>query len=101
MALPHQLYELTPWGGINSDPWTAKTLPQRPSDPGYEFTFRELRAHQFLQIGAVDRMVGHLVGRLKALGAWEEATVVITSDHGVDITPPGGFSREPVRREHR
>jgi Sulfatase len=96
VALPHQIYELTPWGGINTDPWTAKTLPQQPSDPRYDFVFRELRAHQVLQIGAVDRMVGYLVDRLKGLGAWEEATVVITSDHGVDITPPGGFSREPT-----
>jgi hypothetical protein len=96
VALPHQIYELTPWGGINTDPWTAKTLPQERSNPGYNFVFRELRAHQVLQTGAVDGMVGHLVDRLKALGAWEEATVVITSDHGVDITPPGGFSREPT-----
>jgi hypothetical protein len=96
VALPHQTYELTPWGGINTDTWSAKTLPQRPSDPGYEFVFRELRAHQVLQIGAVDGIVGYLVDRLKAIGAWEEATVVITSDHGVDITPPGGISREPT-----
>lgn len=96
VALPHQTYELTPWGGINSDRWAAKTLPQRPSEPGYEFVLRELRAHQMLQMGAVDEIVGHLVDRLKAIGAWEAATVVITSDHGVDITPPGGISREPT-----
>jgi Sulfatase len=92
---PHHPYELTPWGGVNTDTWNPAAVPQKPSDPGYEFIFRELRALQALQLGVADQNIGHLVDRLKALGAWEEATVVITSDHGVDITPPG-FSRTPT-----
>jgi hypothetical protein len=96
VALPHHPYVLTPWGTVNSDGYRAAWVPTKPSDPGYEFITREVRAHQALQVGAVDTMVGHLVDRLKASGAWEAATVVITSDHGVDLTPPGGLTRKPA-----
>jgi hypothetical protein len=92
---PHHPYELTPWGGVSTDTWNPAAVPQKPSDPGYEFIFRELRALQALQLGVADQNIGHLVDRLKALGAWEEATVVITSDHGVDVSPPN-FSRTPT-----
>ena len=96
VALPHHPYVLTPWGTVNSDGYRAAWVPTNPSQPGYEFITREVRAHQALQVGAVDGMVGHLVDRLQSTGAWEEATVVITSDHGVDLTPPGGLSRAPT-----
>jgi hypothetical protein len=95
VALPHHPYVLTPWGTVNSDGYRAAWVPTKPSDPGYEFITREVRAHQALQMGAVDAMVGHLVDRLKSSGAWEQATVVVTSDHGVDLTPPGGLTRRP------
>lgn len=95
VLLPHHPYELTPWGGTTSDTWNPKEVPREPSDPGYEFVFRELYALQAMQVGAVDQMVGHLVNHLKGIGAWDDATVVVTSDHGVDISPPG-FSRSPT-----
>jgi hypothetical protein len=47
-----------------------------------------------MQVGAVDGMIGHLTAHLKDTGAWDDATVVVTSDHGIDITPPG-FTRTP------
>jgi hypothetical protein len=93
VALPHHPYVLTPWGTVNSDGYRAAWVPTEPSQPGYEFITREVRAHQALQVGAVDGMVGHLVERLQSMGAWEEATMVIVSDHGVDLTPPGGLTR--------
>ena len=71
-------------------------MPRTASDPGYEFIFRELRALQAMQVGAVDGMIGHLIAHLKDTGAWDDGTVVVTSDHGVDITPPG-FTRTPSK----
>ena len=94
VQLPHHPYDLTPWGGVDTDTWIPSAVPREPSDPGYEFIFRELRALQAMQIGAVDEMIGHLIAHLKDTGAWDDATVVVTSDHGVDITPPG-FTRTP------
>ena len=95
VALPHHPYVLTPWGTVNSDGYRAAWVPAEPSQPGYEFITREVRAHQAMQVGAVDGMVGHLVERLDSTGAWDEATVVVVSDHGVDLTPPGGLTRRP------
>jgi hypothetical protein len=92
VLLPHHPYELTPWGGVATETWNPAAVPRSPSDPGYDFIFRELRGLQALQIGVVDQMIGHLVDHLKRTGAWENTTLVITSDHGVDITPPG-FTR--------
>jgi hypothetical protein len=89
VLLPHRPYKLTPWGGVDTDTWLPDEVPRTASDPGYEFIFRELRALQALQLGAVDGMIGRLTTHLKHVGAWDGATVVVTSDHGVDITPPG------------
>ena len=94
VQLPHHPYELTPWGGVDTDTWIPSSVPRAPSDPGYEFIFRELRGLQAMQVGAIDGMIGHLIAHLKDAGAWDDATVVVTSDHGVDITPPG-FTRTP------
>jgi Sulfatase len=94
VQLPHHPYDLTPWGGVDTDTWNPSAVPREASDPGYEFIFRELRALQAMQIGAVDQMIGHLTAHLKDTGAWDDATVVVTSDHGVDITPPA-FTRTP------
>ncbi len=93
VALPHHPYQLTPWGGINSDTWVPKAVPSSASSPGYEFIFREVRALQAMQTGGVDRMVGYMTEHLKNTGAWDDATVVVTSDHGIDLTPPGAFTR--------
>jgi Sulfatase len=92
VLLPHHPYELTPWGGSNTDTWNPSAVPKEPGDPGFDFIFRELRALQAMQIGAIDQMIGQLTDHLKDTGAWEDTTLAILSDHGVDITPPG-FNR--------
>src|SRR5690606_11783538 len=59
------------------------------ADPNHEFVFRQFFQLHSLQVGAVDGLVGELMDHLKAAGAWEDSLVVVTSDHGVDLTPPG------------
>jgi hypothetical protein len=93
VLIPHHPYELTPWGGLDSDTWLPTALPH-PGNPGYSFIFRELRALQAMQVGGADRLVGHLIDHLKQNGTWDKATVVVVSDHGLDATPPG-FTRKP------
>jgi len=93
VLVPHHPYELTPWGAIASDTWIPATLPE-PGDPGYDEAYRELYQLQALQIGAVDELIGGLVDQLKATGAWDDALLVVMSDHGIDITPPE-FTRTP------
>jgi hypothetical protein len=41
-----------------------------------------------MQFGAADLVVGELIDHLEATGAWEDALVVVTSDHGSEIMAP-------------
>jgi Sulfatase len=45
-----------------------------------------------LQVGYVDSIVGVLLRRLKAVGLYDRALVVVTADHGISFEP-GGFPR--------
>jgi hypothetical protein len=48
-----------------------------------------------LQVGFVDSLVGRLVGRLRALGVYDQALVIVTADHGAsyrESTPRRGIS---------
>lgn len=47
------------------------------------------------QLGFVDGLVGRLIARLKAVGKYDEAMIVITADHGVSFKP-GTSNREPI-----
>jgi len=91
VLLPHHPYELTPWGVVSTDTWLPRKMPE-PGDPNFERAFAEVYAMQAMQVGAVDRMIGEIVGHLKATGAWDTGTFVLTSDHGIDVTAPR-FSR--------
>jgi Sulfatase len=99
VKLPHNPYGLTPWGegtlpvaqrpdGSRIDP--LKAAP--PGDPAHDFLFRLIYPIQAMQLGAVDALVGEMIDRLESTGAWDEALVVVTSDHGQDMTAPG-FTR--------
>lgn len=99
VLLPHHPYRLTPWGDgqlpATRLPDTKGTGEERlpePGDPAHDFRYRQLYALQAMQIGAVDKLVGEMIDHLESTGAWDDALVVVTSDHGIDTTGPG-FSR--------
>lgn len=91
VLLPHHPYELTPWNTMSTDTWLPGEMPE-PDEPGYERAFAELYGLQALQIGAVDRIIGEFMRHMERQGAWDDAMIVVTSDHGVEISPPG-FTR--------
>jgi len=96
VLLPHHPYRLTPWG---EGRLTATLFPEEvagdanklpsPEDPAYEFRFRQIYLLLAMQIGAVDTLLGDMIDHLQSTGAWDRALVVITSDHGIDVTAPG------------
>ena len=99
VMLPHHPYLLTPWGERTiprtwlPDEMSRGTTALPPADdPGYEFTFQQVYALQSMQIGVIDQLVGETIDHLDATGAWDDALLVVTSDHGIDTTPPG-FTR--------
>ena len=49
------------------------------------------RARHLLQVMAADRLLGRSVDRLRRIGAWDDALVVVTADHGVAFTEGEGI----------
>ncbi len=81
-------YESKPLGlvGIIGDRWLS------------DRRLIEQQKQKFLfQVGATDLMLAHIVQRLKTLGIWDRALVIVTSDHGVAFYPGYG-RREPFAR---
>lgn len=88
VLVPHTPHVLTPWGTTGIRAEDLGPVPE-PGSPGYERPVAERLALQALQIGAVDQAIGDVVGHLKAIGAWDTGTFVLTSDHGRFMTVPG------------
>jgi hypothetical protein len=89
VALPHNPWVLTPWGTAITK-WIGEfpSIPGDPASPNLDFVARERYQLQSMQIGAVDQLVGGMIDHLREVGAWDGATVVVTSDHGTGMTPP-------------
>ncbi|HEY8535893.1 MAG TPA: sulfatase-like hydrolase/transferase, partial [Vicinamibacterales bacterium] len=90
--LPHEPYVFLPSG---------QQMGHDPRMPGYDhrsglWTTDEwlpmlaYRRH-LLQVGYVDSLVGRLLARLKEIGLYDDALIVVTSDHGVSFRPGEPF----------
>ena len=55
---------------------------------------RQGQQRYLLQLAYVDRLLGHLLDRLRASGAYKRSLVVVTADHGVAFRP--GLSRRAI-----
>jgi hypothetical protein len=85
VALPHRPWVLSRTGIATS---FEPELITDPDAPGYEFAARmEYQLHS-MQVGAADALVGRLVEHLRSLPTWEDTLLVVTSDHGSNLTPP-------------
>jgi Sulfatase len=93
VALPHYPWTLTPWG--TSLTRFPKGLGDDRDAPGFERVVEMGYQMHSLQVGAVDVALGRLIDQLEETGAWEDALVVVTSDHGTSMLPPD-FGRAPT-----
>jgi arylsulfatase A-like enzyme len=85
VALPHYPWTLTPWGDRL---YKLPRFQQEPDDPSYDFAAMQRRQLHGMQAGAADAAVGRMIDHLQSVGAWDDATIVVTSDHGLGLTPP-------------
>jgi Sulfatase len=85
VALPHRPWVLSRTGVATS---YEPDLITDPEAPGYAFGARLDAQLHAMQVGAVDTMVGELVDHLRSLPTWEQTLLVVTSDHGSNLTPP-------------
>lgn len=85
VALPHRPWVLSRTGITTS---FLPDLVTDPEDPAYAFENRMEFQFSAMQLGAADALVGELVDRLQSLPHWEDTLLVVTSDHGTNLTPP-------------
>jgi Sulfatase len=90
--LPHEPREFLPDGRRYVTPDDALEGPPAYDKP---FLSRQEEQRVQLQLGYTDRVVGRVIGRLKRLGMYDDAFVVVVADHGESFdtkpTPAGPF----------
>jgi Sulfatase len=85
VALPHRPWVLSRTGVATS---YEPELITDPTAPGYAFGARLDAQLHAMQVGAVDTMMAELVDHLRDLPTWEQTLLVVTSDHGSNLSPP-------------
>ena len=94
---PHMPFRYVPSGRQYASPSHQAIREQRRplfEKAGAEYA-EALHQRHILQVGFVDRLVGRLLNRLRALGIYDEAVIVITADHGCSFHE--GQPRRQVR----
>jgi arylsulfatase A-like enzyme len=90
VAVPHYPWVLTPEGELTQ----TLMMDREPPEEDHELLAEQAYQLQSLQTGAVDRVIGDFMNRLEATGAWDDALVVVVSDHGRGMSPPPDFGRK-------
>ena len=86
--LPHLYYDYLPTGQFYAQLRRLDGL--RFAMPFQSNFYCELAQQRYLlQVGLVDRLVGDLVEHLRQVGLYDDALIVITSDHGVSFRHSG------------
>jgi len=67
-----------------------------PSNPWYAV---ESYQRHLLQVAFVDRILGQLIARLRAIALYDPALIIVTADHGAAFWP-GESKRNPEGTEH-
>ena len=94
VLLPHKPWRYLPSGrsypdDVGRDAWLGG-LVEWGEDP---FTIRQFNQRYLLQVGYVDRLLGELMRRLREIGIYDDAMVVVVADHGAS------FRLDEPRRE--
>lgn len=74
------------------DPYREHPAPLFPRHPPWDEVFiDELGARYDGEVAFFDEHFGRLVDGLRARGAWDDAVVVVTADHGEEFLDHGGW----------
>jgi hypothetical protein len=96
VALPHQEWRFLPTGQDNHASLSPgiHLPPNSFSKPRWtnRWSARSGRQAHLLQVQATDRLLGEIVARLRAIGAYDDSMLVVTADHGVAFQ-----ARQPLR----
>jgi hypothetical protein len=97
MFLPHEPREFLPDGRRYVTPDAALEGP-----PAYNNRFLSEQEEQrtILQLGYTDRILGQVIARLKQLGIYDDALLVVVADHGEAFVPPKATPAGPFVPGH-
>lgn len=90
--LPHGPYEYLSDGSAYSAAIEGRT---RGAWTDNEYVMGIAYQRYLQQLGYVDALVGQMIARLKAVGKYDDAMIILTSDHGITFSP-GALPREPI-----
>ena len=86
VVLPHAPWFFTPWDTSLMRPMPPWDDADHGDDPEWASLIRYQR--HSLQTGAADVALGQVLDRLQETGVWDDATVLVTADHGTGTIPP-------------
>jgi Sulfatase len=97
----HDLLPHTPWLYFPDGRARAVSSANAPGRNG-ELWFNGQLATQawqrhLLQVGYTDKLLGTFVARLRKVGLWDKALVIVTPDHGISFRG-GDLRRRPTRK---
>jgi hypothetical protein len=89
VLLPHWPWQYLPSG--RSYPGALRLYGGSPNAfwGNDAFLVAQGRQRHLLQVGFVDRLVGRLIGRLRATGLYDRSLIVLVADHGASFRPGG------------
>jgi len=96
-VLPHTPWEFLPSGDIYSHQSHLGNYTVEAESRWTEHRWLVEQAWQrhLLQVGYVDRLLGQIEERMKEVGIWRRALLVVTADHGISFQP-GDQRRVPT-----
>lgn len=92
-VLPHAPWFSTPWGTRLISP--TPEWVEDPADPGYEWSGITRYQRHSLQAGLADVALGQVLDALEGDDVWDDATIVVTADHGTSTLQPD-VGRDPT-----
>lgn len=91
VVLPHVPWRYYPSGRVYAEVDAPTLYARGPNETwvsDVEAVSRSWQRH-LLQAGYVDRLLGELLARVKALGIYDQSLIVVVADHGCSFLPGG------------
>lgn len=87
--LPHLPNEYLPSGRLYTRDRVPVGVVRRGQWEDDEWAILQDQQRYLLQVGYVDHLLGLLIERLRQVGLYDSALLVVTSDHGISFQPRG------------
>ncbi|MCZ7529154.1 MAG: sulfatase-like hydrolase/transferase [Acidimicrobiia bacterium] len=86
LLVPHHFWVFNPSGTVSNSEY-EEAYPVRTGGWGDPESAAVGRQHHLLQAMYIDSVVGDVIDQLEAVGAYDDALIIITADHGISFEP--------------